>query len=324
MKKLLTVLFVLVCAMTFAFANGTTEGTSANYPDGPIEITVTANPGGGSDKLARAFADVCQKYQFVTVPMTITNKPGGGGATGQAYFNSKTNPDYNLLAFNTASLLVSLTAGTHPKTSWTYVANMATDNQVLVVSADSQFKSWADVEAYMKKNPGSLTVGCADDQDEMTLILLEQNTGVKFNHTAYFAGSAETTTALLGGHIELGILNPVECIGLVEGKRLKVIGSFAPERIDAPFDDVPTFKELGYKNCVVQMSRGIIGPEGMSKEVQKFWSDVCEKVFATPEWQNDYLEKNVLGKDFLPYKDFEKFIVGHEQSLKDFIATSNL
>lgn len=315
MKKIVVGFFVLMCVSAFIFAQASVE--QAAYPSSAMEFVVTANPGGGSDILARSITEIIQSNNLVDVPINIVNKPGGSGAIGQAYFNAKTDYDYNLLAFNSASLFTMHVAGSKPKSgSWTPIAGMAMDNQILVVPANSRFNTWAEVERYMKANPESLTLGCADDLDAMTLAVLENETGVKFNHTAYFAGSAMVVTALLGEHIEFGIVNPVECVGVVEAGRLKVIASFSPERIaDAPFDKAPTFVELGYPNCIMQMVRGVIGPAGMSKEAQKYWSDVCEKVASTDAWKKNYLEANLLEDNFLNSTDFEIYYKEHEEFL---------
>ena len=155
------------------------------------------------------------------------------------------------------------------------------------------------------------------DMDAMTLNILEKATGTQFNHTAYFA-SSEIFTSLLGGHIDFAIANPAEVVGLVEGGRVKVLGTFSPSRLTGLFAEIPTFTEMGYPECQVQMIRGIVGPVNMSREVQQYWSEILKKVSETKEWKENYLQKNYLGETFMDCDQFTTFLESHEADLVDF------
>lgn len=321
MKK---VLLVLCCfaTMAFIFANGVTEST---YPTHAIEFAINGGAGGGSDILARTLADIIQTNNFMSQPLALINKSGGGGAVCFSYVNSRNEYDYTIMTANSANLLtMNVTNCYSPIGKYVPIALVAMDNQCFVSLAGSQFETWADVEKYMKENPESLTVGSSDDLDELAIVTLEKSTGVKFNRTAYFSGSSEVATALLGGHIAFGILNPVECLSLFESGRVNVIAAFSPERLQAPFDTVPTFTELGYPSCVVQMFRGVYGAAGMSKEAQKYLSDAIIKATQTEAWKTNYIDKNLLGNQTMGYEEFEKYLVDYEKGLIDFAKLNGL
>ncbi|MGH0052629.1 MAG: tripartite tricarboxylate transporter substrate binding protein [Sphaerochaetaceae bacterium] len=317
MKKLLV---LLVCVLAFAgtlWANGTAE--TAVYPDRPVEFVIPGSAGGGSDILGRTIADIIRKNNLVDQTITIVNKGGGASAVAHGYVNAKSDVDYYLLTCNSANMLsMHVNQSMSPKGPFTPIANMAMDDILLVARSDGQFPDWKSVEAAIKANPESLTVGLADDLDAMALALLEENVGVDFNTTAYFSSSGEVATALLGGHLDLAILNPVECVGLVEGGRLIGIGSFAPNAMEAPFDKTPTFTALGYPKVMMQMSRSVIGPAGMSEEVQQYWSEVLQKVSETEEWKVGYIERNVLQNQYMNAEDFTKYYSETEKTLLDF------
>ena len=319
MKKLSTIVLVLALASLCVFAQGAEEKATAKYPTGPVEFVALGNPGGGSDLLARNIVDVITKYNLASVPVNVVDKAGGSGAVGMAYFNSKSDLDYNLMTVNSANIVTTHAAKVQiPRGGkWTPIACVATDNELLVASAESPFNNIQEVIDALKKNPKSLTVGCQDDLDAMTVALFEKEAGVEFNHTAYFA-SSEVFTSLLGGHIDFTIANPGECVGLVEGGRAKAIASFSPERLAAPFDKTGTVKEAGYPNCVIQMARGVMGPAGMSKEAQEYWANVLKQVCEKPEWKENYLDRSMLGNDFYGAADFEKFYADHENFLVTF------
>lgn len=319
-------LFVFVCVIlvvTSAFAQGATEAQS--YPSHAIEFVINGGAGGGSDVLARTLGDIIQANNLISQPLSMINKPGGGGAVCFSYVNSRTDLDYTITTINSANILtLNVTDAYGPNGHYTPIALIAMDNQCFVTLADGQFKTWADVESYMKANPGSLTVGCSDDLDELAVVTLENATGVKFNRTAYFSGSSEVATALLGGHIAFAILNPVECISLYEGGRVNVVAAFSPKSLDAPFDKVPTFTELGYPNCVVQMFRGIMGAAGMSSEAQHYLSDAILKAAQTDEWKTNYIEKNLLGAEFMGCDEFAVYLEEYEKNLVDFAKANGL
>ncbi len=316
MKRLCVVTCVFLCLAGVAFAAGTTENSKGGYPSQAIEFVIPGSAGGGSDILGRQIMEVVTKNGLMNQTVTIVNKGGGGGTVGMAYINSKSNPDYSIITTNSANMLtMHISKSQSPKGAYVPLACMAMDNQLLVVRSDSPYQSIEQIVEQLKKNPKSLTVGFADDLDNMALTIFEQATGIQFNRTAYFGSSGDNATALLGGHIDVSILNPVECIGLVEAKRLKAIGAFTPERISAPFSDVPTFAEKGYPDAVLQMYRGVLGAPTMSREAQLYWSEILRQVSQDPSWQENYIAKNVLGSTFLDCDEFAKFIEQQEQTV---------
>lgn len=317
MKRITVLLACVFCFAGALWAAGSAEVKP--YPDRPVEFVIPGSAGGGSDILGRTITDIIQKYNLVDQTVTVVNKGGAAGSVSHGYVNAKSEPDYYLLTCNSANMLtMHVNKSISPKGPFTPLANMAIDNIVLVVRSEGSFTSWAQVEKAIKENPKSLTIGLADDLDAMALALLEEETNTQFNTTAYFASSGEVATALLGGHVDLAVLNPVECVGLVEGGRLKAIGSWATTRSEAPFDQTPTFIELGYPNAVLQMSRSVIGPAGMSREAQMFWSDVLGKVSETEEWKTGYIKRNLLEDKYLNADDFTAYYAKLEKQLLTF------
>ncbi len=318
--------FVFVCVALLAtsvFAQSAAETQS--YPNHAIELAINGGAGGGSDVLARTLVDIIQTNNLVSQPFSLINKTGGGGAICFSYVNSRTDYDYTTTTINSANILtLNVTNAYGPLGHFTPIALVAMDNQCFVTLADGPFKTWADVESYMKANPGSLTIGCADDLDELAVVTLEGASGVKFNRTAYFSGSSEVVTALLGGHIAFAVLNPVECISLFESGRVNVVASFSAETLSAPFDKVPTFKDLGYDNCVVQMFRGIMGAAGMSSEAQHYLSDAILKAVKTDAWKTNYIDKNILEAKYMGCDEFAAYLEDYEKTLVEFAKANGM
>ncbi len=305
MKRLYVVLLCLVIGLGAISAAGQTEAVA--YPDQPIELVVPASAGGGSDIMARLIVEIIQKNNLSSQNIMVVNKPGGSSAAGHSYVNSKTNPNYTLFTANTAHVLsMNINKSKSPKGEFTMISNVAMDNLMFVTESSSPYKTFQDALDAVVKDPKSLTAGVADNLDLLSVVQVNKETGGEFN-TVYFNSSGEIITALLGNHIEFGVFKPGSGItGLVEADKLRVLAAFSPTRLDPPYENVPTFIELGYPNIEIQLSRSIMAPHGMSREAQLYWSDVMKKVTSDPQWIKNYIEQNGLENLYLDADAFTK------------------
>jgi putative tricarboxylic transport membrane protein len=152
------------------------------------------------------------------------------------------------------------------------------------------------------------------NEDHIFAHLFEQAAKIKLKYVPFNSGG-EVTAALMGGHIDAGIMNPNEIASQVEAGKAKNLAVAARKRMpDAP--DVPTFAEKGMPFYWEQM-RGIIGPANMSPEAVAWWQDTLKKVTNTKKWQEGYIKRNLLtptqwvGEEANKYLDS---ITGHYES----------
>jgi putative tricarboxylic transport membrane protein len=107
-----------------------------------------------------------------------------------------------------------------------------------------------------------------------------------------FNSGGEVTAALMGGHIDAGVMNPNEIQAQIEAKQARNLAVAAKKRLaDAP--EVPTFAEKGIEFYWEQM-RGVVGPAKMAPEAVAWWQDRLRKVTATKKWQEQYIKRNLL------------------------------
>jgi len=120
------------------------------------------------------------------------------------------------------------------------------------------------------------------------------------------------TAALMGGHIDGGVMNPNEIVAQVEAKKARNLAVAARKRLaDAP--DVPTFAERGYEFYWEQM-RGVVGPANMAPEAVKWWVDTLTKVTETRKWKEDYVKRNLLTPTQWTGEEANKYLDGlHEK-----------
>ena len=302
MKRVIFTAILVLCVASFGFANGQTEEGAENYPSKTIEFVVPASPGGGSDTLGRLLTDIIQKNNLVDGNIVVVNKPGGASAVGQQYVLSR-DGDYTLFTMNAAHALAARANPGIDSMEFTPVAAVAMDNVLFLTSKNSEYKSIEDVVAAAKSAPNQLTVGVADNLDQLCVAQVNKSAGIELKGV-YYDSASESNAALLGGHIDFSIANPNECIGQVRSGDIIPLATFNNARLDAPFADAPTFQELGYEDVEFQMFRSVMGGAGMSEEVQQFWSDVFAQVVETEQWKTQYIEKKMLDPKFLPADEY--------------------
>jgi tripartite-type tricarboxylate transporter receptor subunit TctC len=264
----------------------------ADYPSKPIELVVPYAPGGGTDVLARAFAEACKKY--MPQPVTVLNKPGASGAIGwQDVLNSK--PD----GYKLAVVTVELTTIPHMGLAkFTYedfvpVARLNADPAAITVKADAPWNTIEEFLAAAKKANGTMKLGNSGNGSiwHLAAAALEEKTGIKFNQ-APFNGAAPAVLALMGGHIDVVSVSPAEVTTYVQSGKLKTLAVMSDQRVKG-FENVPTLKERGI-DLSIYTWRGIAAPKGTPPEVVAKLKDVAAKTMNEPVLK-DTMDKQNMG-----------------------------
>ncbi|BDP41262.1 C4-dicarboxylate ABC transporter substrate-binding protein [Deinococcus aetherius] len=254
---------------------------------GNLRIMAPASPGGGWDQTSRAIQTVLQNENIVK-PVQVFNVPGAGGTIGLAQlYNSK--GDGNLLmtmglvmvgAIQTNSSKVDLSRVTP-------IARLTGEYEVVVVPAQSPYKTMADLTAAWKANPGGVAFagGSAGGTDHMLVGLLAKAAGVdprKMNYVP-FSGGGETLAAVLGNQVAAGVAGYGEFEAQIKAGKLRAIGISAPRRqAGIP---VPTFKEQGL-NVELANWRGIVAPPGIGAEQKAALVAAMDRLHASKEWKD--------------------------------------
>ena len=284
-------------------------------PTKPVEFVVQAAPGGGSDVLARTIASIVEAEKLAPVPFVVINKPGGGSVVGTTYVaQQKGNPQV-LATYHSGNLVAPITAGVDiaKAKNLTVLASIAIDEQLIVVKADSPYKTAKDIVAEAKKRPGAITVGgtTSGQDDHICNRLLERSADIKLRYVPFNSGG-ETMTALLGGHVEFIWANPSEFAPQLEAKQVRTIGVAKEERL--PYmKDVPTFKEQGY-NVTWKMFRSIVAPAGISNDAVTFYENMFKKMTESSRWKEGYIKKYMLTPSWMGHQAATKFVAEQEQT----------
>ena len=283
----------------------------AKYPSKTIEVVVPYAPGGGTDNLMRMITGIIDENKWSPVPINVNNRAGGSGAVGFNYLINKKG-DSHVVAGATPMVVSGKIEGRLPgnhRDAMTMLMIVAIDELMLSVRSESPYKTIEEFVKAARDRPGTLTVGgtATYSEDHIFTYLFEQAGKLKVKYVPFNSGG-EVTAALLGGHIDAGVMNPNEIQAQIEARQARNLAVAARNRLkDAP--EVPTFAEKGIEFYWEQM-RGVVGPANMAPEAVKWWQDTLRKVTGTKKWQEQYIRRNLLTPTSWTGEEANKYLDG--------------
>jgi putative tricarboxylic transport membrane protein len=296
-------------AMVLAAACALAAGQAGAYqPARTVEVVVHTGPGGGSDLLARAVATMIEKEKLLPVRMQVVNKTGGGGAVAAAYLAEKKG-DQNTIGFFTGVWLTNPLTTEKAKVTLrdlTPIARLVLEPALIAVKADSPYKTLKDFIEAAKQKPGELkqSGGSITSRDNVVRQLLQKETGARWAFIS-FPGGGERLAALLGGHVQMMVIEPEEAGEHIRAGTMRVLAQVNDTRLPA-FPNVPTLKEAGFDVPVVPQVRGVVAPPGIPAENVAYWEDVFRKLTRTASWKK-FLEDNQFEDGYQNAADLAKF-----------------
>lgn len=288
-------------------------------PSRDVELVIPFAVGGGSDLLARIVGKVIVEEKLIPVSLVMNNRPGGGGAVGIGYVSASraADPHTIILINGTTQITPILKPGAKTLSEVQPIMNFMLDDFLLFVKGDSKYKTIDDFVADVKSKPDkTFNFSTGGTTDVMAITILSRTLGKEINAVNFNSGG-ESLTALLGGHVDGSIGNPLEFMGHIQSGGVRALGVFRDERFTA-FPDVPTMKEKGINAPNFQMWRGIAMPKGVDKAVQDYWQGVMQKVAASPTMKK-YIADNVGTEAPIVGTDFEAFIANQEKLYRELL-----
>lgn len=292
-------------------------------PSKPIQLIAAAAPGGGSDVMARTMAQIVAAEKLSPQPMVVQNIPGGGSAIGTTQVSRMKGDTHALLVFNPASVAGLLVAGKGAATirELTMIAQLALDEQLIVVKSDSRFKSIQDILAEAKKKENALSIAGADQADRVCSRLFEKAAGIKMRFVQFNSGG-EAMTALLGGHVDMIWANPPEYVSQYEAKMVVPLVVAQENRVPQ-FKDVPTFRENGL-DVVFKFYRGVVAPPDLPADVVAYYESMMKKLNDSKAWKENYLAKYILSPGWQGSKEFTKTVADSEAVFEETLKSLGL
>ncbi|AOY94701.1 hypothetical protein BKK79_22650 [Cupriavidus sp. USMAA2-4] len=253
------------------------------WPGKPIRLVSPAAPGQAADVIGRTVAQGLATA--LGQPIVVENRLGAGGMIGTDAV-AKAAPDgYTLLIASSGPLVITPAVFRkvpyEPIKDFVYVASLATTPQVLLVRADSPYRTLADFINAAKARPGELAYGSTGTTSQLAMESLAMHGGIKLNHVP-FKGNTEATTQLLGGTIAAVYDTVPGSLTLVRSGKLRPLGVAAPRR--SPFlPNTPVLAEAGFAGAEAVGWIGIAAPAGTPAAIVDRLHAEISKVLERPE-----------------------------------------
>ncbi|MDR5906486.1 tripartite tricarboxylate transporter substrate binding protein [Franzmannia qiaohouensis] len=289
-----------VCKLTLsgALSLALVGGANAWEPQSNVEFVVPYSAGGGSDINARMLVEAIRETGLVDRNILVNNRPGGSGAVGNSYTYSQGDNGHTLMTFNGGQMMSMVVNDASVQLEdLTPLATLSLDTLFVGVNASGDIEDLDDLVERAEQDPGGVTIGGAGrgGEDHLAFEMLNDNLGADFQYVP-FDGTGDVTAALLGGHIDAAIFK----LGSgVDQSVINLLATYAEDRLDAPFDQVPTFAELGHEDLELMIFRGYAGPPEMPAEAVEYWENVFRAASDTEKWTNEYVESSGLIPTFM-------------------------
>jgi tripartite-type tricarboxylate transporter receptor subunit TctC len=250
------------------------------YPDKPVQYVIPFAPGGESDIAARLQAQVFSaKFKQ---EMIVVNKAGAGGALAWSQMNNMPGDGHTIVGVNLPHIVLQpLEPGTQFRTedvTPVYFFHYTPD--AVIVSADSPFRTFADLVKAAREKPEAVTIAGSgtNTANHVAQVRLDRELGIRTTYVP-FKGTGDMVSSILGNHVSAAM--SYSTLAIQQKGKMRMLAVATEKRLPQ-FPDVPTFKELGF-NWVDGAYRGIGVPKSTPQAVRKQVSDMMDAINKDPE-----------------------------------------
>ncbi|MBN2569891.1 MAG: tripartite tricarboxylate transporter substrate binding protein [Deltaproteobacteria bacterium] len=284
MGKSLKILTAGMCVIGLVMA-ALADTSYAAYPDGKtVTIIVGYRAGGSSDTITRTYAPFLSRH--LGVPVIVKNMAGAGATIAMKHINKEAPDGYTLFnltlpSYVNATLFRKITA--YDPREFTIIQGAAGgDSNGFMVGYNSKFKSYKEVVEASQKEPIKISSTTPGSNSWILETLLKNHTGLKTQGVTFDSGR-EAMLALVGGHVDGGIVGSSNFPDMIREKQIRVLGVGSAKRLPyAP--DVPTFTEQGYPDVQSVNRQLLVGPPGIPSDIKEVLVKAASKAFNDPEY----------------------------------------
>ncbi|MBX3590587.1 MAG: tripartite tricarboxylate transporter substrate binding protein [Burkholderiaceae bacterium] len=313
-RRALAARLAFACAALAASALVPAHAQDA-WPSHPISMIVPFPPGGVADTVGRPVGEALTR--ILGQPVVVENRAGAGGGVGMAAA-AKARPDGYTMLMALSSITIIPEADKVLQRAPMYqldqlvpIARFTADPTVLVVRANSPWKTAKDFIDYARSHPGAITFGSSGNYGTMhvPMEMLKQSTKTFMVHVPY-TGAGPAIVGLLGEQVDALATGPATIVQHVRAGRLRALAHWGEGRL-AALPDVPSFRELGYPITFLQWS-GLFVPAGTPAPVIAKLRDAARQAAA------DEKVVRTIGTAGTPvlYQDAPQFAAFVEQDAK--------
>jgi tripartite-type tricarboxylate transporter receptor subunit TctC len=275
----------LTAALIFLLLLFSAQGWSQDFPNKPITIYCGFEAGATTDLTARALAEEGQKV--LGVPVVVENKAGGGSTVAASLLASKKADGYTLAVVASSALDVRhlmLAPPYNPGKDFTFLLVYGNYVGGICVLKESPFMKLKDLEEHARKNPGTLSYSSSGigANQQLAVEYWAKQAHINIKHVPY-KGGAPACTALLGKHVDFTAGAGIH-LNYVKQGIFRMLAVTSAEARDPDFPDVPTLKDLGYKDLPPQQYI-LLAPKGLPAPISKKLEDGFRQAVHSAEFK---------------------------------------
>jgi tripartite-type tricarboxylate transporter receptor subunit TctC len=289
------------------------------YPTKPVTMVAPFPPGGVADIVGRPLAASMEKT--LKQPVIVLNRSGAGGAVGTT-FVAKSAPDGYTILMSLSSISIfpvsdPMNGKPVPYTlaDFAPIALVTADPTVLVVAADGPYKTIQDFIASAKAYPSRINYSSSGVYGTLhvAMEMFASSAGIKLFHVPY-QGGGPAVAALLGGQVHALASGPAAAIGQIKAGKMRALAGWGDKRLPL-MPELPTFKELGYKDVEFYIWSGVFAPGATPPAVQAKLRDAVRAAVADPQFRSA-MQKVATPISYLDAPQFREFLAKDAARLK--------
>jgi len=290
-----------------------------NYPTKPISMIAPFPPGGVADIVGRPLAASMEKT--LKQPVLVVNRSGAGGAVGTTAV-AKAAPDGYTILMSLSSISIFPVSDPmngkpvpYQLSDFAPIALVTSDPTVLVVAADGPYKTIQDFIASAKAYPNQMNYSSSGVYGTLhvAMEMFANAAGIKMFHIPY-QGGGPAVAALLGGQVHALASGPAAAIGQIRGGKMRALAGWGDKRLPL-MPELPTFKELGYKDVEFYIWSGVFAPAATPAPIVNRLRDAVRAAVADPQFKSA-MDKVQTPISYLDAPEFRSFLAKDAARLK--------
>ncbi|MFF2778763.1 Bug family tripartite tricarboxylate transporter substrate binding protein [Streptomyces sp. NPDC058052] len=286
---------------------GSGSDTGTDIPG--LRFMVPNTPGGGYDITARTAAKNAEEAGL-TGDIEVFNLPGAGGTVGLTRLVGERGDGRVAMSMG-LGVVGAVHTNKTPRTlaDTTPIARLTEEQDIVVVSKDSPYRTIQELLAAWRKDPGKLPVGGGSSPggpDHLAPMLMAQAAGIPPKEVNYipFDGGGELLASILGDKVAFGVSGVGEYLDQIKAGELRLLAVTGAERV--PGLDAPTLREAGLDTEFTNW-RGIVAPPGLTDAERDRLVTLVTKLHDSPQWRES-LKTHGWTDAFLPGEEFGAFL----------------
>lgn len=316
--KLLTTFFIVLSSIAAASAQ--------TWPDKPVKLVVPYPAGGGVDPVARLIGQkLADRWKQSVI---VENKPGASGSIGASYVAHSAPDGLTIMMSATAEVAINQffmkDMSYNPETDLKPVTLAVRLPLVLVTNASHPYSTIAELIAYAKKNPNTVTYASSGmgTPQHLAGVLLEQLSGIKLIHVPY-KGVAPAISDLLAGHVDIGFVGLPTGLPYIQTGALKALGVSSKTAAPGAPKIPPLAATQALHGFELNQWFGVFVPKGTPDTVVKRIQKDISDVLRMPDIK-EALEKQGAQPSGMPTAEFSVFLTSERNKFQIIVKNAKL